>query len=48
MNCIAALKGVLFNIEHLVHIDQVAQLPGFEDTATPDSKDAFKPYTEGG
>jgi hypothetical protein len=31
MSYIAPLKDMLFDIEHLANIDQVAQLPGFED-----------------
>ena len=31
MSYIAPLKDMLFNIEHLARIDQIAQLPGFED-----------------
>ena len=31
MSYIAPLKDMLFNIEHLARIDQVAQMPGFED-----------------
>ena len=27
----APLKDMLFNIQHLAQIDQIAQLPGFED-----------------
>ena len=32
MSYIAPLKDMLFNIEHLARIDQIAQIPGFEDT----------------
>jgi len=31
MNYVAPLKDMLFNIKHLADIEQVAQLPGFED-----------------
>ena len=31
MSYTAPLKDMLFNIEHLAHIDQVAAMPGFED-----------------
>ena len=31
MSYIAPLKDMLFNIEHLACIDQIAQIPGFED-----------------
>ncbi len=31
MSYVAPLKDMLFNIEHLAQIDQVAQMPGFED-----------------
>ena len=31
MSYVAPLKDMLFNIEHLARIDQVAQMPGFED-----------------
>ena len=31
MSYVAPLKDMLFNIEHLARIDQVAKLPGFED-----------------
>jgi len=31
MSYIAPLKDMLFDIEHLANIAQVAQLPGFED-----------------
>ena len=31
MSYIAPLKDMLFNLEHLARIDQVAQIPGFED-----------------
>src|SRR5690606_6586916 len=31
MSYTAPVKDMLFNIEHLARIDQVAQLPGFED-----------------
>lgn len=31
MSYTAPLKDMLFDIEHLAHIEQVAQLPGFED-----------------
>ncbi|AOF88132.1 hypothetical protein BSY239_992 [Hydrogenophaga sp. RAC07] len=31
MSYTAPLKDMLFDIEHLAHIDQVAQMPGFED-----------------
>ena len=31
MSYVAPLKDMLFNLEHLAGIDQVAQLPGFED-----------------
>jgi 3-(methylthio)propanoyl-CoA dehydrogenase len=31
MSYVAPLKDMLFNIEHVARIDQVAQLPGFED-----------------
>ena len=31
MSYIAPLKDMLFNIEHLARIDQISQIPGFED-----------------
>jgi 3-(methylthio)propanoyl-CoA dehydrogenase len=31
MSYTAPLKDMLFNIEHLARIDQIAQIPGFED-----------------
>ncbi len=31
MSYTAPVKDMLFNIEHLAHIEQVAQIPGFED-----------------
>ncbi len=31
MSYLAPIKDMLFNIEHLAQIDQVAQMPGFED-----------------
>ena len=31
MSYIAPVKDMLFNIEHLARIDQIAQIPGFED-----------------
>ena len=31
MSYVAPLKDMLFNIKHLADIEQVAQLPGFED-----------------
>ena len=31
MTYVAPVKDMLFNIEHLARIDQIAQLPGFED-----------------
>jgi len=31
MSYVAPLKDMLFNIEHLANIDQIAQIPGFED-----------------
>ena len=31
MSYTAPLKDMLFNIEHLARIDQIAQMPGFED-----------------
>ena len=31
MSYTAPLRDMLFNIEHLARIDQVAQMPGFED-----------------
>jgi hypothetical protein len=31
MSYIAPVKDMLFGIKHLANIDQVAQLPGFED-----------------
>ena len=31
MSYVAPLKDMLFNIKHLAHIDQIAQLPGMED-----------------
>ncbi|NTV88386.1 MAG: acyl-CoA dehydrogenase, partial [Burkholderiaceae bacterium] len=31
MSYIAPVKDMLFNIGHLARIDQVAQIPGFED-----------------
>ena len=31
MTYLAPVKDMLFNIEHLARIDQIAQLPGFED-----------------
>jgi 3-(methylthio)propanoyl-CoA dehydrogenase len=31
MSYVAPVKDMLFNIEHLANIDQIAQLPGFED-----------------
>jgi len=31
MSYLAPLKDMLFNIEHLARIDQVAQMPGFEE-----------------
>jgi alkylation response protein AidB-like acyl-CoA dehydrogenase len=31
MSYIAPLRDMLFNIEHLARIDQIAQIPGFED-----------------
>ena len=31
MSYVAPLKDMLFNIEHLARIDQVSQMPGFED-----------------
>ena len=39
MSYIAPVKDMLFNMQHLAHIDQVAQLPGFED-AGPDTAQA--------
>ena len=31
MSYVAPVKDMLFNIEHLAQIAQIAQLPGFED-----------------
>src|SRR6218665_284309 len=31
MNYVAPIKDILFDIKHLARIDQVAQMPGFED-----------------
>ena len=31
MSYVAPVKDMLFNIEHLANIEQIAQLPGFED-----------------
>ena len=31
MSYTAPIKDLLFNIEHLARIEQIAQLPGFED-----------------
>jgi alkylation response protein AidB-like acyl-CoA dehydrogenase len=31
MSYVAPVKDMLFNIQHLAHIEQIAQLPGFED-----------------
>jgi len=31
MSYVAPLKDMLFNIKHLADIEQIAQLPGFED-----------------
>ena len=31
MSYVAPVKDMLFNIEHLAKIDQIAQIPGFED-----------------
>ena len=31
MSYVAPVKDMLFNIEHVARIDQIAQLPGFED-----------------
>ena len=31
MSYTAPLKDMLFNIEHLANIEQVSQIPGFED-----------------
>ena len=31
MSYVAPLKDMLFNIQHLANIEQIAQLPGFED-----------------
>ncbi|MGI9133667.1 MAG: acyl-CoA dehydrogenase N-terminal domain-containing protein, partial [Rhodoferax sp.] len=31
MSYVAPLKDMLFNIEHLANIEQIAQIPGFED-----------------
>jgi 3-(methylthio)propanoyl-CoA dehydrogenase len=39
MNYTAPVKDMLFGLEHLAHIDQIAQMPGFED-ATLDTAQA--------
>jgi hypothetical protein len=31
MSYVAPVKDMLFNIQHLAKIDQIAQIPGFED-----------------
>lgn len=31
MSYVAPVKDMLFNIEHLANIGQIAQIPGFED-----------------
>ena len=31
MSYVAPLKDMLFNIRHLANIDQIAQIPGFEE-----------------
>ena len=31
MSYTAPIKDMLFAMEHLAHLDQVAQIPGFED-----------------
>ena len=50
MSYVAPVKDMLFNIEHLANIEQIAQLPGFEDagldTAQAVLEEAAK-FTEG-
>ena len=50
MSYVAPVKDMLFNIEHLAKIDQIAQIPGFEDagldTAQAVLEEAAK-FTEG-
>ena len=31
MSYTAPVKDMLFNMQHLAHIEQIAQIPGFED-----------------
>ena len=31
MSYVAPVKDMLFNIQHLANIEQIAQIPGFED-----------------
>ena len=35
MSYIAPVKDMLFNMQHLANIDQIAQLPGMESVASP-------------
>ncbi len=30
MSYVAPVKDMLFNVEHLAHIEQIAKIPGFE------------------
>ena len=50
MSYVAPVKDMLFNIQHLANIDQIAQIPGFEDagfdTAQAVLEEAAK-FTEG-
>lgn len=50
MSYVAPVKDMMFNIQHLAGIDQVATLPGFEDagleTAQAVLEEAAK-FTEG-
>ena len=42
MTYLAPVKDMLFNIEHLARIDQIAQLPGFEDADLDTAQAVFE------
>jgi hypothetical protein len=42
MSYTAPVKDMLFNIEHLANIEQVAQIPGFEDAGLDTPQPCWK------
>ena len=42
MSYVAPVKDMLFNIQHLANIDQMAQIPGFEDAGSTPRRRCWK------